>query len=217
MNRTKESDIRPTRRETRQSRSDECNNFNLDDYSYFMCPFCDHSFTTRDSCPFCPNCTKLLRPRYGVKASTLARRSRRQANARSAARSAQSNANEPVNRNTKAKSAMTLPSIRDIPILREALESKVPVAQDAGEQQAPSSQPYLSLRSSQEGLPEPPSRAMQTSQYDGGSEHQEQPVLPELRTLCSQSRTNQYTDLSGYTTSQGYHHYYDEEDYYDEY
>ncbi|KAI0456666.1 hypothetical protein F5B21DRAFT_467450 [Xylaria acuta] len=214
MSHIKESNIHPVRRDSRHGGSDD----SRPRYLHFTCPACGEQFSSRAArVADCPNCASLATPYYTSIPNASGQNSARprQSAARSGAISRSRNtfpdAYMPVNRRTAERIERRLPSIRDVPILRRALDTEVPSVRDPAQQGH--SEQYPSLRSGQDDQPDlPPLRARQAAQHDRGAEHQQRQVLPDPRDPYSRSRTDQRSDPSGHIC-QSYHHYYDEEYY----
>ncbi|KAH8159644.1 hypothetical protein CIB48_g8600 [Xylaria polymorpha] len=213
MHHIKKSNIRPVRKDSRRGRSDELHS----SYVQFSCPVCGEQFSSpTGGFSYCPNCESNLVPYFQT--STLSTPTTSSARPRQSAartgtpcltRSTQPDLNPPTHRRIIERVERQLPSIRDVPVLRDALNIEVPPIRDRG--QHDDSQQYVSLRGSPDDQHVlPPLRSRQAAQYDRRPEHQERPLLPDPRRPYSQSRTDQYADTSGYRC-QGYHQYRDKE------
>ncbi|KAI1750943.1 hypothetical protein F4782DRAFT_531978 [Xylaria castorea] len=204
MNHIKESNIHPTRRNSRHGEPGGSRS----GYQKFACAACANQFYSRgvsfEGCPHCASrvsSSQISLPNPFAQNSTRPRQSAaRSGGGTSRRRSAFPDAHVPVNLSAAEQIERQLPSIRDVPVLRRALDTEVPPVQDPGQHSY--NQPYLSLRSGQGGQHDlPPLRSGEAAQqHNGGSEHQGRQVLPDPRYPYSQSRT--YQD---------YHHHYDAE------
>ncbi|KAI0438770.1 hypothetical protein F4803DRAFT_554682 [Xylaria telfairii] len=215
MSYIKKSNIRPLRKDSRCGRAEELHS----GYEQSSCPICGEQFSLpTGGLNYCPKCdTSLIRysrtgtPSAPETSSARPRQSVARTSTPSRTRSTQPELNPPTHRRIIERIERQLPSIRDVPVLRDALNIEVPPVQNRG--QHGDRQQYVSLRGSQDGQPAlPPLRARRATQHDRRVEHQESPVLPDPRrpSPYSHPRTDQYADTSGHGY-QGYHQYWDNE------
>ncbi|KAI0183926.1 hypothetical protein EV127DRAFT_413700 [Xylaria flabelliformis] len=212
MNHVKESNIHPMRRDNRHDESGD----SRPSYQKYTCSTCKNQFSACGigfiGCPHCTNrvsSSHISLPNPLTQNSARSQQSVARNNATSRQQSAFSDAPIHVNRCLVDQIERQLPSIRDVPALRRALDIGVPPGRDSGQQSH--TQQYPTLRGSQDNQHDLPSlRSRQVALHNGVSEHQERPMLPDPRCPYSQSRTDQYSHLSG-DRYQDYHHYYDGE------